>query len=443
MGKARAVPARGEIEPIIMVVSIPLLFFYIYNTPLHGLPQFLTSIRIVTVLSLILAIFVTFGRKQRFALPYGLVRKSFKRLFWLQVFLLIYVLVLIASIGMGDGTHIIANIINLFLFSFIPIVSFTIIFRNLKSFIYAIIWVTLLQTAAIWLCLIEPSFAQLVDYLFPPSEFAIEKDLREGYAGGIHCIAAQGVFKYSLGIIACLYYIIVEEKKKYYSLLFLFGFTSILVARTGLFIFASSFIVILYYNIHIKKTRIKSSSILLTLIISLLLVGIGYYSFNNKFIRDRLWRMEILFEVGAESVFFRPYFESSQTIIPELTTETMIGTGITYGRSGNGIDVVVDGGYLRLYVAYGLVMAIVFYLFLYSQMFMISRHAHSKSLRYLLLYFTIFIIVAEFKEFVIYDMYMLCIYYVMAFLSYKYQCSIYPPKEISTRDSNSYNHESC
>lgn len=353
-------------------------------------------------------------KKRRFLIPSGFVKRSFKRLFWFQVVLLVYVLILIVIIGMGEGQHIINNIINLILFSFIPIVSFTIIFIDIHSFFKAIIWVTFLQTLAIWLCMLNPSFSQLIDYLFPPSEFAVESDLREGYSGGIACIAAPGVFKYGLGILACLYFILVEERTRFYYILILFGFTSILVARTGLFIFLSSFLVIFFYKFNPKK--LKLSKILLFLLGTILVILIGYYSFNTSFIRDRLWRMQVLFELGAQAVFFKPYLEGSTTIIPPLSTETLIGTGIIYGKSGNGIEVVVDGGYIKLYVAYGLVIAFFFYLFLYLQMYRISRNIKLKPLSYLFFILLIYIIIAEFKEFIIYDMYMICFFYVSAFL---------------------------
>lgn len=408
-------------HPLVRGISILLLFFYVYNTPLLGFPQSLTTIRLTTFASLLLAFVICAINKQPVGLPNCFTRKTFRKVIFFQIILFIYVLWLLLSFGFGDGSHIVFNIINTFLFSFLPVISFVILFNNIEDFMKALIWITILQTIAVWLCMISPSIAQVIDTLFPPTELTLEKNLRDGYAGGINCIAAPGVFKYALGIMSCIYFIVVRQKRKYYILLLLFGLTSSLIARTGLIITASVFLFIFFDAIFRSHFHLTMRNIGILLLVVFAVSIILYVVLNSPFMREQFARMEFLFEVGAKAGFFNAYFDGSDTIIPPITSETLIGTGITSGRSGNGIYVNADGGYVKLYVAYGLIIAIFFYTFLYTKMVGIAKRFRDKSLRFFVYLFILYIVAAEFKEFVIYDMYMLCVFFIMTLLIDKEQ----------------------
>lgn len=408
-------------HPLIRGISVLLLFFYVYNTPLLGFPKSLTTIRLTTIASLFFAFVVSAIYKQPVGLPKCYTRKAFRKLIFFQFILFVYVLGLLSSIGLGDGSHIVFSIINTFLFSFIPVLSFIILFNNIEDFMKALIWITIFQTIAVWLCMISPSIAQLVDTLFPPTEFALEKDLRDGYAGGIQCIAAPGVFKYALGIMSCIYFIVVKQQRKYYLLLLLFGLTSSLIARTGLIITASVFFFIFFDSIFNSHFHLSMKNVGILFLVVFAVIIILYVVLNSPFMREQFARMEFLFEVGAKAGFFNAYFEGSDTIIPPITSETLIGTGITSGRSGNGIYVNADGGYIKVYAAYGLILAIIFYVFLYSLMIGIAKRFKDKSLRFFVYLFIMYIAAAEFKEYVIYDMYMLCVFFIMTILLDKEQ----------------------
>ena len=115
--------------------------------------------------------------------------------------------------------------------------------------------------------------------------------------------------------------------------------------------------------------------------------------------------------------FFEGYFAGKTTIIPNVSWKTILGTGITSGVSGNGVAVNVDGGYLRLYVAFGLPLAIVFYVFLYYKLFRAAKSMPDSRLKNVLLLFLVIIIIGEFKEYVIFQQYMLCIFYTAAILA--------------------------
>ena len=114
-----------------------LLFLYIYefNFVYFGLPTFLTSRRLAVLILAFIALTKSLtdqAKNLRIEIPPRESSNSIFRIAVLQLFLLVYVLLIYLFIGKGTGEMVSNSIIRLLLFGIIPIFLF---------YIYLIVWI--------------------------------------------------------------------------------------------------------------------------------------------------------------------------------------------------------------------------------------------------------------------------------------------------------------
>lgn len=409
--KTSEIPHRSILWYAFMTL---LMFLYIYefNFNAFGLSTFLTSRRVVVVVLLIMAIIV--GEADSKTKNIGW--KSLKAVSKFHIFLLGYSGLLLVLIGRGTGIHIVDCIIRLFLFGFLPVWCFTRIFRTLDEFMVVVLLATIIQSGFIVTSLINPSFGMFLDLTFADADKAdyIMRH-RSGYAGGLACITAPGCLRFSMGLVSSLYFALNKSNPFYLILFVVLGIIATMIARTGLFICIVGFIII---SIQ------KGTNSLVKYFFSIVMVGVVALVFSSQIsIRDYFdfKRMEMLLYEDDGEAFVNGYFRSENTKIPSLSMDTIIGTGMTSGVSGNGIQVNVDGGFLRIYAAYGLVMCAIFYTFMFRQFFRNVFVSNNKIVKNTMLFFVLIILLGELKEFTIYQQYMVCLFFTAACLPYKQQ----------------------
>jgi hypothetical protein len=401
------------------LIKFLLMFLYIYefNFSAFGLPTLITSRRVAVFALLFIVILRNmFTGHPLFPRVFdrGVVYKSYRSILILHIFLFLYAAFLIFTWGRGVGENIFDFIIKFLLFGMLAVWGFVQLFDSLEDLMRVLLSCTILQSVVILYCVVHPSMGELIDMIFV-QEGAL--DHRSGYAGGIACITAPGLFRFTMGMIASAYFVI-KKKSSLYLILYLFlTFIGSMIARTGLFIGLLGLIVILvnYSSQH------KTSRVILTVFGTFIIIIIGAYIFRQTNFLElfEFERMKDLLAGDGGGAFFHGYFAGETTAVPPLSWETIVGTGMTSGISGNGNKVNVDGGYLRLYVAYGLVLAIYFYIFMFRRLIKVNRHFVDPDIRNLFLFFTGIVILGEYKEFTIYEQYILCVYFVIAFLAEK------------------------
>jgi len=403
---------------ILFNIKCFLLFFYIYNTPLSFLPSALTSIRLAVFASIFFSIAIIMI-KYHSIVPFfrkGLWLKNYKQLIAIHVFLFVYILMLLIFIGRGKGQHMIDILGNMFFFSFFPIYTFILIFSNFDEFINSLLIVTIAQTVIVWFCLLDSSFASVIDTLFPIMEE--QAKFRLEYAGGLGCIAAPGAFKYALGLVALFYKMLTKRNYKFLILYIIFSVTITMIARTGIFISLTGLILYILYTFDPKKILKFIFRALLCLILVLIVVAViacvPEWSF---FFKERFSRLTLMFDIGLKAAFFQHYYAGADTILPEISYKTIIGTGIVSGVSGNGVTINADGGFLKLYVGYGLIVSTLVHMWFFVVFYKMAKHVHCYKKKQTLFFFLIVILFGEFKEWLIYDMYIVCIFYVLTYLA--------------------------
>ena len=404
----------------IFIKSI-ILFLYIFefNFDAWGFPSFVTSRRVaILIVLLYLIVYSVFhGRVFRIELPNCYSSFKLKRFFYFNLFLLLYTTLLYVAIG-GTGELALEGIIRLILFGLLPILLFYMLFKDVDEFMNVVLLAVVIQSVVICLCLAIPQFAEAIDRTFvsPGSDYVLNH--RSEYAGGIACITAPGLLKFSMGIVACLYKVLSTKKQWYMLLYFFLAIVGTLIARTGLFVSLAGIAVMMWYFIREQRSKHLFRFIVGILMVCIFALFILNYFDLWEFLAFRLRRFSKLSN-GIAQGFMEGYFHGVNNSYPPLSIKTMIGTGIVSGISNNGVNINADGGFYRLYAAFGLPLCIVFYITFFANSVKIANRSVNSAIKFTLLFFVIVFAIGEFKEYTIYMQYMVCIFYTISLLSEK------------------------
>jgi len=390
----------------ILMTFLVFCFTYQFDLQIFGFPNQLHSVRFAALMFYVLFGIETLKRtKKNDNNSNGIA--FYKTIVNLHIGLFIYMLFLYFTIGLSEGEHMVVVLLNFFLFRLIPLYFCFKLFASIDELMHIVLWATLLQTVFIWISIINPTIGTAIDLVFNIDNLEYVEGHRTGYAGGIGCITAPGYIRYSIGQIAC-FYLFSKGRKVLYALVILILFiTGTLIARTGLFAGAIVIVFMLYH--YFSKKSIKAIVPLSIFSIILLLTVSNLFSNKNvsSFFEDRYGRMNKLFENSRDqgflnNGFFDDYLHGQDNTLPPLSIETLIGIGVSSGTAGNGIKVNIDGGYLRVYAAYGLLLALFFYFFVFGKMYGLSRRTKNREVKLTLLLTLIMLIVAEYKEWTFY-----------------------------------------
>ena len=398
---------------ILLIFESVLFFFYFYkaNLAFLGIPSALHTTRLVSLVYF--AIFLFGGKNIIDKKTYA--AKCFKRTLIFLLFVLLYCYLIIFSIGKGDGRNVTDDIINQILFGFLMLFPLTSYFKNLDRLMSILLIVHIIQSIVVWACVINPSISLLLDLTVNASESSdwfIEQ--RESYAGGIGCITSSGAIKFSFGLVACLYKYYIRPSVKYLILFAFFSVTISMIARTGLIL---ALITLLFLLLGSNKQRSYVKAVVAIVVLLVVFFAFSNIDKSSDFYYDHFRRFERFEEKkGVLTWVTDAYLAGETTIIPPLSYETMRGTTVTSGVSGDGIRVNADGGYIRNYVALGLPLAIFFYVFVFGTCFKLSWKSKDEVKKILLLC-TVFLIIGEFKEPYLFTIIPWTLFYLIAFLS--------------------------
>lgn len=412
MAKSINISERIRSFPFLFIKAI-LLFCFIYPFSLRilGFPEFAHSARVAVIFVVIFSIF-----KPHKILPFKANRmyNEYKKVLWLTIFTCIYCIFLSFAFGFGTGTNYLSIGVDNILFSLLPIVAFYYLFDNLDEFIDAIILVTIIQSIAILLGTFIPSISYAFQMMFDTNAGFEDRDLEalsKSYASGIGCFTSSGVTRFTIGLVACLYKYISKRNIFYLLLYVFFSVVNSMLARTGLLMSIAGLFVIFYFLV--KSRRISFISLM-----GLLVVAVFSYFIVNNMSSDfdeRFSRYEEFKDDGVSS-FFEAYFYGND--IPKISLPTIIGTSIVSGKSGNGIVVSADGGFIKNYVALGLILSIFVYVYLVRIFFLIKSFFKGTCIEYVLIFYGMYMLFSDFKEYFLLYRGALCLFFVFVMLAY-------------------------
>ena len=130
---------------------------------------------------------------------------------------------------------------------------------------------------------------------------------------------------------------------------------------------------------------------------------------------ERFSRYEEFKDDGVSS-FFEAYFYGND--IPKISLPTIIGTSIVSGVSGNGVVISADGGFIKNYVALGLLLSIFVYGYLINIFFHIKKKFRGTHIEYVLIFYGLYILFSDFKEYFLLYRGSLCLFFVFVMLAY-------------------------
>ena len=389
-----------KIDIIAFFILSFILFFYIYSVSFPILPNSFLSRRISALILFISAIIKSGGVIK---LSPTKASKEYKRFVKLQIFLLLVGVISLVFIGSGSGRNIISGYLETIIFGTMAFYGITHLFGSTEGFMKSLLLVTIVQCIIIFIGTISSNFQSVLINFTNSQIWDLEHMTNYGYAIGFGCITSSGVFKLSLGIIATIY-LLTKTKKNIVLYIFFFIFISIAmiaVARTGFVLMIFGLIAILL--ILIKSNPIKAfqltGAILFIALFAFFLFAITGISSYFETIFKRLLNT---INNNSWSQFFDLYIGSETTIIPKIG---FFGELVVSGTSGLGNQINVDGGFIKVFFAMGIPLAIVFYFSVAYLSLSTKKRNYSFDSCIIILLFVVVLFLGEFKEFFIEDVY--------------------------------------
>lgn len=398
-------------------ILVLLYFLFLYTFQIPGFP-FGTLIPVLGVLALVAVFSIWSGSNN---IKSDTSKMMIRYCCW-NVFLIVYVSLLLMSFGSGNGTTPIQDYLYMIVILPIFYLSGIYIFEDVEDLMRVLYIGVIIQTIIILVALMIPSLS-LALFLFIP-EGGYNSDSfggtnmidQFGYHIGLGVFTSAGSLKMAIGQIGALYYLIKSKGGKLSVHLIIFLLITVatsLVSRTGLLVSVVGFLIVFFVKSKQKGSRAIGyiSSFIVLLVIGYITV---IHFFSSDFLEDTFHRFTDTAENGLYDSYFRGYTgEGGDNTIPPISFETLIGLGITYGVSGSGIQTITDGGIMRNYSAMGLIVAVINYIIIAS--FFVKRYRVCKTYddKGLILFMASVLLIGEFKEYYIYYISPMCFFFLV------------------------------
>lgn len=303
--------------------------------------------------------------------------------------------ILLMQLNSGRGEFIVGWYVFFLLYVILGFILFVAFFNwDYDKLIQSLAVVTLFQ--AIW-CILTYYIDEM--RLLNSTLFVVPEDENIGFLAmkRLRSIGAAGAglsVRLALSSFSYLYFLIKKRNTVFNSIsLIICIFAAFLAGTTGVLIFILALPVTLYINMHGKRGGLVSS-----LLIALPLLY--FYANANTFFdesqyEDLTYKLTSLISNKSEDATIQAL--TIDQVVSGISPATIFGTGLSRGRTMSGEICYHDGGYVRNYFGLGLVMSIVFYFVLYRAMYRQCKGL-SRSVRYLLLVYTLICMIIEFKE---------------------------------------------
>ena len=348
--------------------------------------------------------------------------KMVGKYWWWNVFLIVYVWLVLQIFGKGDGNTPFNGYTQMLIILPLFYISGNMFFRNTEDLMRILYLTAIAQSIIIFAAVFSPVLQALLFILIPEGSYNTEyfggMDMitRSGYHIGLGAFTSAGSLRMAIGQVGACYFLIKSRGHSLFMHLVIFLLIAVatsIVARTGLIVSALGLMSVYYAKRKQGDKRIIGFVVLFFVVIS---VGFIFITnvFSDVFLGDTFKRLIDTADEGLYDTYFRGYTgEGGNNTIPPISLETLIGLGITYGVSGSGIVTITDGGFMRNYSAMGLIVAIVNYFLLFSIFIKQYKACKSFDNKGLIIYMFLVLLVGEFKEYYIYYVAPICFMFLI------------------------------
>lgn len=348
---------RGMLKKIYRAL---ILFLFFFDISFIGIPSLISTRKIVFVF----LVFYAFRNKLR-VVPDNL--KKWKVLFVSNIVILIYLFVISSIMGvLGNSMSAIPNFIYFMIYTLLGALFLANYFDNIYGFMEATIGAMWIQAIFVFVEFFSKAVRQAVSSIVIPTG---NVDYVSSVRGnGLGAEAANLTLLLFLAVFCCNFIIINRGiRLKYIISQVVMLAAMILVGKTGLLV--SFFFIAYTVMIVLPKTGKIIPAIKMTCIFSVLVI-LGVLILKNIMTEADFYRQFYKFYYAITD------FSSNDSVnrfkeflIPPLTAETMIGTGIIRGYTKSGLYLWNDSGYIQMYSSIGLVFAIIFYSVLFGTIY--------------------------------------------------------------------------
>lgn len=341
---------------IILLWKSLLLFFFIYDIALQGVSTKFSSRKVAFVIVTFIFLYQCHGKISG--------TKRIIELYVIEIavcvvsFLHVFMRAFLNELNQSNFAEY-PFVVYFILFGLLAPICFTCIFQSIEEFFKALILATILQSIFV---IIEfwcwPMRIWLSKHIYTTTNILYTDPQR---ATGLGASGAQLSVWLFFGIFASGYFLITRKGQiKYWGSIFLIFIAQFLSGRTGLYLgIIHVFIILFFYDG--KKQKIMSGNVVAiggaVIILGMALMGgVGKLSSLSELI-NRTTNITRIIGQGS----FMDQFTARG--IPSLNLNTVLGYGVIGGITNDGSIWHHDSGYLKRYVADGIIMAILEYVF--------------------------------------------------------------------------------
>ena len=361
-----------------------LLFFYIYDIALQGIPTKLSTRKIAFAIFFMLFLQQCLQHNKKIRASQRVI--GFYALeFVVCAFSLLHVFARAMIYGFEHSIYAeYPYVVYFIIFGLLAPICMAFVFRNIEEFLNALILSTIYQSIFVILEFwIWPMRIWLSQHIYTTANVLYTHAKR---ATGLGASGAQLSVWLFFGVFACSYFLITRKKRiKYWGIILLIFTAQFLSGRTGLYLGIADVLLIgLYLNKDKKVLRNSMIKIGIGGIVAFVIVLTGFQIGNIEVkgkasvLKEAINRNTKVSRIIGENGFFGRFLEDE---IPPLDENTLLGYGVTGGELTKNLSCQHDSGFVKRYIADGLIMAIFEYAVFFLLLFNIWKSIKNKGLR--------------------------------------------------------------
>lgn len=369
-----------------------ILFFFFFDISFVGISSLISTRKIVFLLLVLYAL-----RNKLNVVTSNFIKWKGLFISNLAIFVYLFAISLINGV-LGNNMSTIPNYIYFIVYTLFGALLLANYFVDIYDFMEATIGAMWIQSIFVFMEFFSKSVRQVANAIVTPTG---NVDYLTSVRGnGLGAEAANLTLLLFLAVFSCNFIIINRGVSlKYIISQVVMLAAMILVGKTGLLV--SLFFIVYTVIIVLPKTGKVIPAIKISIIFIILII-LGVFILKN-----------IMSEMDFYRQFYKFYyaltdFSSNESvnrfkgfIIPPLTPETIIGTGIIRGYTKSGLYLWNDSGYIQMYSSMGLVFAIIFYVILFgsiNKMIRDCKYSVDKEIINLIKVYLLTLMIIEIKE---------------------------------------------
>lgn len=375
------------------VINVLIMFFFIFDIAFIGIPT-VFSTRKISALCMLIKIMKKKVNDNSCKRDLNIVTK----LIICLILILIYIFIIsLIQNSIFNINSILSRLIFMIVYLFIGIFYSIRVYSGVIPFMRDIMSSLLIQSVIIYIEFISLPFKIfLTSFIANPGNVDF---IRTDRGTGLGAEAGFLTLLLFMGVFCCNYFIIMYGfKKKYVILELIYVIAMFAVGRTGIYASIVLILVSLAYSVFNNKQCINFLKYIIAVIILFIIAIIivqnfisveQYMRFSSRFLSGLLD-----FSNDGSTI------QIQNMVIPPLSFDTVIGTGIYRGILPNGALLWHDGGYIQSYASLGIVCCSIFYISIISTFFKLRKNLAKKDNLQKLLIDTYFILllICEYKE---------------------------------------------